>query len=333
MASYQDFLDQLQTPVTVGCAYCGNEDHEVESCPKLAHIPVVEVTTDSEPFDALEQLKSAIERAKAGDVEALEQLPALRRAALAPISGLSPSSSLTLPQQAALDSFLSRAPRIIDEARSITVTDQPTLEQAAKFRQDIKAATDLLEAFKRPEINRAYKSHKDALAELNQLLAPWTTADTIVKIAQDAYHLKQRREREETARRFEEAQRKIRDEDLAKQLAEAEQAQSPELIEEVLERAITPAPVIPVIHTTTKAEGSSARVVHDFDLIDPDKIDPRFVMLAIKGEIGRLGRCDWLLAQIKREVGLRGKEAEKTVGEGSIRYRDGMSTGVRRRKG
>lgn len=243
-------------------------------------------------------------------------------------------SGLTLPQQRALETFQSRTSLIVNEARTLasTVTDQPSLEVASKFRQDLKSATDLFEALMRPEINRYHQAHKEALARLNQLLTPWTTADSIVKAAQDAYHLRERKAREEAARQLEAQMRKVREEELARQLEAAQEAQSPELVEEVLERAMSPAPVIPVVHTTTKAEGSAARVVHEFDLVDVDKIDPGFVMLAIKGEIGRLGKCEWLMTQIKREVTLRGKEAERTVGEGSIVYREGMSTGVRRKK-
>lgn len=243
-------------------------------------------------------------------------------------------SGLTPPQQRALETFQSRASLIVNEARTIasSVTDQVSLEMAAKFRQDLKAATDLFEALMRPEINRYHQAHKEALARLKQLLTPWTTADAIVKTAQDSYHLRERKAREEAARALEAQMRRAREEELARQLEAAQEAQAPELVEEVLERALTPSPVIPVVHTTTKAEGSSARVVHEFDLVDVDKIDPRFLVLAIKGEIGRTGRCEWLLTQIKREVTLRGKEAERTVGEGSIVYREGMSTGVRRKK-
>lgn len=253
-------------------------------------------------------------------------------------------SGLTLPQQRALESFQSRANLIVDEARTIAVTDQTSLERAAQFRQDLKAATDLFEALMRPEIDRYHKAHKEALARLKQLLSPWTTADTIVKSTQDAYHLRERREREEAARRLQAQLQHAREEELARQLAEAEKlrasqpqapevvAQADQMLEEVLVRSTAPPPVIPVVHTTTKAEGSAARVVHEFDLVDVDKIDPRFVMDAIKAEIGRTGKCEWLMTQIKREVVLRGKEAERTVGEGSIKYREGMSTGVRRKR-
>lgn len=247
-------------------------------------------------------------------------------------------SGLTPAQQRALETFQSRASLIIDEARALasSVTDQPSLKVAAKFRQDLKAATDLFEALMCPEINRHYQAHKEALTRLRQLLTPWTTADSIVKGAQDAYHLRERRAREEAARALEAQMRKARDEELARQLAMAELEKDSEvmvqMVEEVMERALSPAPVIPVVHTTTKAEGSAARVVHEFDLLDVERVDPRFVMGAIQAEIGRTGKCEWLMIQIRREVTLRGKEAERTVGEGSIVYREGMSTGVRRKK-
>lgn len=256
-----------------------------------------------------------------------------------PLSPLSPtiptsddSTSLTAPQRAALQRFLSLAPSIIATARSITVTSPDTKQLAATHRQEIRAALDLLESFKRPEINRAHQAHKQALAELAQLTAPWREADEILKRAQDAYELGLRREREAAARRLEEEIRKARERSLEEQMAQAQQAKDGDQIMEVLERAAAPLPSIPVIHIPVPAAGSSTRGTHTYTLLDVGKIRPEWVMDQIRAEIGRKGRCEWLEKALQREVNERGKGAVEVVGVGSIEYSEGVSTGVRRKK-
>lgn len=292
MASYQEYVDGLIAQ--------GQEPTEME--------PAVTVTIGG--FNLAE-------------MNALEQL-----------STLSPptSSSLTPPQQAALDSFLSRAPRIIDEARAITITDEPSLQHAVTLQQDVKAAIDLLEAFKRPEINRAHQAHKAALGELQTLTAPWRTADTILSTEASAYQLRLRKEKEEAARRVQEEMQRGRDADLARQLEQATQAGAQEEVQAVLERAATPMPDIPIVHTPVKVEGSITRGKHTYTLIDARKINPQWVLECILAEIATKGECKWLSIQIGREVRGKGKRAEEVVGVGSIEYSEGVSAGVRRRK-
>lgn len=241
-------------------------------------------------------------------------------------------SSLTPPQQQALEKFKARAPLIIQDARAISVISPESKQAAASMRQDIRAAMDLLEAFKRPEINRAHKMHKDALGELKSLLAPWETADAILKKAQDEYELQLRRERQEAARKIEEEMRRAREEALKKQMEEAERKEDVAQILEVVERQEAPLPSIPVVHTSVKVEGGSTRTVASFNLLDVDKIDPRFIILAIKSEIRDKGECGWLMQKIGQAVRLHLEDAVRIVGEGSIEYVEGVSTGVRRKK-
>lgn len=241
-------------------------------------------------------------------------------------------SSLTLPQRQALEKFKARAPLIIQDARALTVSSPESKQAAALMRQDIRAAMDLLEAFKRPEINRAFKAHREALAELNALLAPWKTADEILKSSQDAYELQLRRERQEAARRIEEEMRRAREETLKKEMEEAERKEDVSQILEVVERQAAPLPSIPVIHTPVKVEGGSTRTTSSFNLLDLSKVSTTFILSCIQAEVEKKGECEWLMGWIKKEVNLRGKGAEKTVGEGSIEYVEGVSTGVRRKK-
>lgn len=246
----------------------------------------------------------------------------------------SSSSSLTAPQKQALEKFRARAPLIIQDARAIASAwyTPETKQAAALMRQDIRAAMDLLEALKRPEINRAHQMHKQALAELNALTAPWKTADEILKKSQDAYELQLRRERAEAARRIEEEMRRAREEALRKEMEEAEKREDVAQILEVVTRQEAPLPTIPVIHTPVKVEGGSTRTVSTFNLLDISKVSPAFILACIQAEVEKKGECEWLMGWIKREVNLRGKGAEKTVGEGSIEYVEGVSTGVRRKK-
>jgi len=241
-------------------------------------------------------------------------------------------SSLTAPQQQALDKFRARAPLIIQDARAISVSSPESKQAASLMRQDIRAAMDLLEALKRPEINRAHKMHKDALAELNSLLAPWKTADEILKSSQDAYELRLRRERQEAARKIEEEMRRAREEVLRKQMEEAERQEDVAQILEVVERQEAPLPIIPVIHTPVKVEGGSTRTTLTFNLLDITKVDPAFILSCIHAEVLEKGECEWLAKWIGRTVKLHLKDAERIVGEGSIEYVEGVSTGVRRKK-
>lgn len=251
----------------------------------------------------------------------------------APLAGAQ-LSTLTSPQQAALDSFLSRAPRIIDEARACaSITDESTLQIAVILQQDVQAAIDLLEAFKRPEINRAYQAHKAALAELQSLTAPWRTAQAMLSDGAAAYQMRLRREREDAARQVQEEMQRVRDRELAIQLEQAAQAGAQEEVQAVLERAAIPLPEIPIIHTPVRVEGSITRGKHTYTLVDARKINLQWVLECILAEIATKGECKWLSTQIGREVRDKGKRAEEVVGVGSIEYSAGVSAGVRRRKG
>lgn len=241
-------------------------------------------------------------------------------------------SSLTPPQRQALEKFRARAPLIIQDARALSVSSPESKQAAALMRQDIRAAMDLLEALKRPEINRAHQMHKQALAELNSLLSPWRTADEILKKAQDDFEREKRRKEQEEARLIQEEMRRAREEYLRKQMKEAEAQGNVEQILEVVERQEAPLPIIPVIHTPVKVEGGSTRTVSTFNLLDISKVSPDFILSCIHAEVLEKGECEWLMKWIGREVRLSGKEAEKTVGEGSIEYVEGVSTGVRRKK-
>jgi hypothetical protein len=241
-------------------------------------------------------------------------------------------SSLTPPQAQALEKFKARAPLIIQDARAISVSSPESKQAASLMRQDIRAAMDLLEALKRPEINRAHKMHKDALAELNSLLSPWKTADEILKSSQDAYELRLRRERQETARKIEEEMRRAREEVLRKQMEEAERQEDVMQILEVVERQEAPLPIIPVIHTPVRVEGGSTRTTLTFNLLDISKVRPDFILSCIYAEVVDKGECEWLMKWIGREVKKTGRGAEEVVGKGSIEFEDGVSTGVRRKK-
>lgn len=242
------------------------------------------------------------------------------------------ASSLTPPQAQALEKFKARAPLIISDARAISVSSPETKQAAALMRQDIRAAMDLLEALKRPEINRAHQMHKQSLAELTSLLAPWKTADEILKKSQDAYELQLRREREEAARRIEEEMRRAREAALRKEMEAAEKTENVEQILEVVTRQEAPLPSIPVIHTPVKVEGGSTRATLTFNLLDISKVQPDFILSCIHAEILDKGECEWLMKWIGREVRKSGRGAEDVVGKGSIEFEEGVSTGVRRKK-
>lgn len=277
--------------------------------------------------------KSALVNARDADVGHDTEYPShILVDALEKIAGADADSSLTPPQRQALEKFKARAPLIISDARAISVSSPETKQAAALMRQDIRAAMDLLEALKRPEINRAHQMHKQALQELNALLAPWKTADEILKSSQDSYELQLRKERAEAARKIEEEMRRAREEALRKQMEEAEKAEDAAQILEVVERQAAPLPTIPVIHTPVKVEGGSTRTVATFNLLDISKVSPDFILSCIHAEVLDKGECEWLMKWIGREVKASGKRAEEKVGKGSIEYVEGVSTGVRRRK-
>lgn len=241
-----------------------------------------------------------------------------------------PVSTLNPAQQRALDSFMSRANLIVDEAQSVVVASPADLERAASMRQDILQAVDLLEALKRPEINAAHAAHKAALAELNRLTAPWSRADSILKSKQDEYQRAVWAEKEKERRLIQETLEKAQRESLAAQMEEAQRANDAEKVNEILARPVVPVS-IPFIAQPVKAAGTTGRMKTTVKVVDITKLSHSFLLAAIAAEVADKGECTWLTKQVNAAVKKEGKHAGKVIGEGAVEIGQEPSTGRRRR--
>lgn len=242
------------------------------------------------------------------------------------------NSSLTVPNRA-LAEIQAKKAELISLVQGVTVTDQTSFAYAASLRQQIRKVTDTFEALLRPGINRDYKAWKAGLADLEGHVGPLNAADVTIKAQQDRFQSEERKKALEEKRRVDAIREAARNQELAEELARAAKDDSPaapELVGQVLERMAAPLPEIPIVHTPVKAQGSSAKTVPTFTLLDLTKIDPKWVMKMIQEEITMKGECEWLGKKIMAEVKRYGPGAEEIVGRGSIKYDEVVSTGVRR---
>lgn len=248
------------------------------------------------------------------------------------IHGESAASTLNPAQQRALDSFMARANLIVDEASAVLVQSPEDLERAASMRQDILQAVDLLEAFKRPEINKHHAAHRAALDELRRLTDPWRRADTILKTKQDHYQRQVQEEKEKERRQIEEMLARAQHESIAAQIEEATQAGDDEKVGEILARPAAPVS-IPFVAQPVKAAGTTGRMKTTVRVVDVSKLSHSFLLATIAAEVAEKGECKWLMAAINKAVKREGKHATAVVGDGSIEIGQEVSTGRRRRTG
>lgn len=244
------------------------------------------------------------------------------------------SEQLVPAKPATLSEVDKRKAELLAFAASITITDQMSFEMAAEIRRDVRKVRDHYEELLRPGIQEAHALHKRLLEALNSKVSELDKVERLIKSQQDRYQEEKLRLELAEKARIEAEMQKARERILAEQLAQATATEDADEAEAqtaaVMERMMAPAPVLPMIHQPVKAAGASSRVSHTYTLLDPTKIDPMWLLKMVIAEIRLKGESVWLDRQIRREIEARHEGAEEIVGKGSIKYRRGVSTGVRR---
>lgn len=234
------------------------------------------------------------------------------------------------PKNKALQELVARRDSLLAYARSIKVTDPASFALAASVRRDLRKVKDTFEGLLRPGIKRLDQLHTQALDELKGYVGVVDETDKALKREQDTHQTQEKKRKEEEKRLQDEIMAAARERILNEQLEAAVVEQSPERVEQVLERMAAPAPVIPLVHTPVKAEGAMSRTVPTLTLINSGRINPRWLLWMVQEELEQKGECEWLTRQLKKEVARSGKSAVEKVGVGSVEYDEVVSTGVRR---
>jgi len=195
-----------------------------------------------------------------------------------------------------------KALTIIEQARSVIITDSPSYAMAGELWKaitDVKKQVD--ESFK-PIILKAHQAHKEALAQRAKIFDPLDKAGRSVKTAMESYDRDQEQIRQEEERRLREIARK---EEEKRQLAEALEAErngDKEEMEVILEAPIYVPPVI-VPKTTPKLQGGPVyRTIWQFRITDAQKI-PRAYLMPDEVKIGQVARA------LKEATNIAGVEA------------------------
>lgn len=181
-------------------------------------------------------------------------------------------------------------------AKSLTVSDQQSLDVANGFLRDVKAiGAKIAETFD-PQISKAHELHRSLLAEKKKYTAPLDEAEKIVKRTIAAYlddMERRRREAEAERARIEaearaEADRKLRAVERAE--AKGDFAKAEALAQEAvnaMESKIEAAPVIPEAPIAT---GLSLREDWKYRIIDKSLI-PLEYLIPDEVKIGRVVRA------------------------------------------
>lgn len=151
---------------------------------------------------------------------------------------------------------------IIQKAEALQVVDDLTLQEAARFGQEIKGFADQIEAYWKPEIDSAYKTHRGLCDKKNALVNPLKKAILILKDRIGRYQVEQQQKREEEERRREaearEKERKLREKkerEAEEALDKGQEEKAEALLEEAEEVYVAPKPVA----AASKAEGVVTR--------------------------------------------------------------------------
>lgn len=181
-------------------------------------------------------------------------------------------------------------------AKSLTVSDQQSLDVANGFLRDVKAiGAKIAETFD-PQISKAHELHRSLLAEKKKYTAPLDEAERIVKRTIAGYLAEEdrkRREAEAERARIEaearaEADKKLRAVEKAE--AKGNFAKAEALAQEavnVMEAKIEEAPVVPDAPVAT---GLSLRKVWKFRIKDAALL-PREYLIPDEVKIGRVVRA------------------------------------------
>ncbi len=158
-----------------------------------------------------------------------------------------------------------------DRARAVRIINQETYDRACDELRGIKALRDEVEQTFGPIVKAAYAAHHEAVAQRKKADAPLDEAERILKRAIGDYSAELERRRLEAQRALEVEAKRLQDEQLEREIEEAESqgATAPE-IEAMIERGPSvPAATPPIVQPTIRpSSGVSTRELWKADVTD-----------------------------------------------------------------
>jgi len=183
----------------------------------------------------------------------------------------------------AIQEYEARGNEVIVQAESICIVDAVTRELATEFTMKARQAVKTIEKEFRPDIENAHQLHKDLLARLKKLVAPFKEAQSIVdkEISRDYMERERiKREEERKAQEKADAERREQEKQLAEEAQELIEAGKMDEAEELVDSEVIVHPDVPVasVKQTVDTEAGSATVKKD---IKVELVSARTVIMAI----------------------------------------------------
>jgi ribosomal protein S17E len=181
-------------------------------------------------------------------------------------------------------------------AKTLTVTDQPTLDTANEFLKNVKAiAAKVADSFD-PQISQAHALHKSLIDEKKKFTAPLEEAEKIVKRSIAGYLYEEDRKRREVeaerarieAEARAEAEKKMKAVEKAE--AKGDTAKAESIAQDAVNVMTAKIDAAPVIPDAPQAAGLSLTENWKFEIVDAKAI-PREYLSPDEVKIGRIVRA------------------------------------------
>lgn len=158
---------------------------------------------------------------------------------------------------------------VLRSAQELSVTNQVEYDYAADFLRELKTRQKDVESVLEPQCKAAYDSWQVALEQKKKFLAPFTKAESAVKLLMSEYQMEQRRVAEEAERKAQEEAAKQEEKERQKLLKKAGRCKDPDKAAELEAQAeMVFVPVVTPSHEVTKAQGVSTTVDFDVEIHD-----------------------------------------------------------------
>lgn len=166
-----------------------------------------------------------------------------------------------------------------ERAKRVIVHNDETLTKANDFLLIIKGLRKEISDTFNPIIEKAHKTHKEAVAQKKKYEVPLIDAEKMVKLQIASYMAEQeriRKEIEEKARREEEERQRIEEEKL-KKAQELEKAGQMEEAEKIKEEIPQPKPYLP--HEVPKLTNVGIRKIWKWRVVNKNLIPREYLMV------------------------------------------------------
>ena len=180
---------------------------------------------------------------------------------------------------------------LIKIAKELVIETEEQATEASEMVKKLKELENEIRASFDPVIDKAYKAHKEAIAQRDEHLKPVLEAQRKLKSVLCDWHTKQEQIKLEEARREAERLRKLEEEKILAQASQLEMQGETKLAEEILNTPVTVSPK----YEKPKIQGISFAEIWDFEILDeklipreyliPDEQKIRQIVKATKGEL------------------------------------------------